>query len=255
MKVDLFFTPHEVNEEKLKDHTAVVVDVLRASTTICAALAAGAKEVIPAESTAAAIQLAGNLSRDAILLCGEREGKLVEGFDLGNSPLQYTPALVKGRTLIFGSTNGSPTIVKTRLARRTYICGLVNVGAVVEALSENDDPIDILCAGKLSQFALEDAVCAGILIHDLQEQTDSDMILNDAASASLILFDRYRDLIPSVVMDSHHGRYLAEIGMQADLPFCSDLNRIPLLPVYHEGKITIPREDVRSPKSGKGYSR
>jgi len=239
MKVDIFFTPYEVNEENFKNHVAVVVDVLRASTTICAALSAGAKEIIPAESTSAAIQLAGNLSRDAILLCGEREGKLVEGFDLGNSPLQYTPALVRDRTLIFGSTNGSPAIVKTRLARYTLICSLVNLDAVVQALSETDEPVVILCAGKIAQFAIEDAVCAGKVIHELQNRTGRDLELNDGASAALILFDRYRDLIPSVVMDSHHGRYLSEIGMQADLPFCSDLNRIPLLPVYHDGKITL----------------
>ena len=100
MKIDVCLSPGEFSEEKLKDQVAVVVDVLRASTTICAALAAGAKEIIPAESIEEAIRLASNLTRDAILLCGEREGKLIQGFDLANSPHEYKPRVVKGKTLL-----------------------------------------------------------------------------------------------------------------------------------------------------------
>lgn len=242
MKIDLYFTPNEVTEDKLKDHFAVVVDVLRASTTICAAIAAFAKEVVPAASISDAIQLASLLSRDAILLCGEHEGKLIEGFDLGNSPFQYTPRVVKGKTLIFGSTNGSPTIIQTRQASCTYICGFVNLGVVVHALSKADKPISILCAGKLLQFAVEDAVCAGILLGEVKRQTDMELELNDAAMAAMVLADRYRDSIPELVANSHHGRYLAKIGMERDLPFCADLNRLPLLPAYSDGKITMAKE-------------
>ena len=239
MKIDLYFTSDEVTEERLKDSTVVVVDVLRSSTTICAALAAGAKEIIPADSISGAIQLAHLLSRDAVLLCGEREGKLIDGFDLGNSPFQYIHAKVKGRTLIFGSTNGSPAIVKTRQARRTLICGFVNLGVVVYALSEVTGPIAVICAGKLAQFAIEDAVCAGMMLEELQRKTGKEMKLNDAATAALVLAEHHRDSIPQIVANSHHGQYLTAIGMKEDLPLCADLNRIPLLPIYDDGKITI----------------
>jgi len=242
MKIDLYFTPNEITEDRLKDHLAVVVDVLRASTTICAALAAFAKEVVPAASIADAIQLASQLSRDSILLCGEREGKLIEGFDLGNSPFQYTSAVVKGKTLIFGSTNGSPTIVKTRQASRTLVSGFVNLGVVVHALSRIEMPISILCAGKLSQFAIEDAVCAGMILDEVKRRVGVELELNDAAMSAIVLAERYRDSIPDLVAQSHHGKYLAEIGMERDLPFCADLNRLPLLPTYSEGKISMARE-------------
>lgn len=239
MKVDVYLIPNELSEERLKERIAVVVDVLRASTTICAALGAGAREVIPADSIAGAIQLASILSRETTLLCGEREGKLIEGFDLGNSPFQYTPTMVKGKTLIFGSTNGSPTIVKTRQAHRALIAGFVNLGVVVHSLAQAKGPVDILCAGRLEQFAIEDAVCAGMILVELQRKTGKELELNDGAKAAVILAEKYRDSIPDVVANSFHGRYLSQIGMEADLPFCADLNRLPLLPVYSDGRITI----------------
>ncbi len=242
MKVDVYFTPHEINEEKVKDHVAVVVDVLRTSTTICAALAAGAKEIIPVESVAAAIQLASNLTRDAILLCGEREGRLIEGFDLGNSPLEYTPNAVKGKTLVFGSTNGSPAVVKTRLANCTYIGGFVNLGSLMAALSRCSRPVHIICAGKLGQFALEDAVCSGYLLQELRSCLPDKLELSDAARAALSLADHHQQDFPAVVADSDHGRYLAAIGMSADVAVCAELNRYPVLPVYQDGKIHWQKE-------------
>jgi len=242
MKVEIFFTPHEVSEEHLKDHIAVVVDVLRSSTTLCAALAAGAKEIIPAESVSAAIQLASNLSRDAILLCGEREGRLVEGFNLGNSPLEYTPKLVKGKTLVFGSTNGSPAMVRTRSARRTLISGFVNLSSVVDSLAGAEEPVDIICAGKLGQFAMEDAVCAGYILSELRQRRAGNLEFGDGAAAALLLFAHYKDSLTELVANSQHGRYLASIGMQADLPICADVNRIPVLPVYQDDKIRAQKE-------------
>jgi 2-phosphosulfolactate phosphatase len=242
MKIDVCLSPHEVSEEKLKDHIVVVVDVLRASTTICAALAAGAKEIIPAESIEEAIRLASNLSRDAILLCGEREGKLIEGFNLANSPLEYKPKIVKGKTLIFGSTNGTPTIVKTRLATRTLLAGFVNLPTIVGALAEVKIPIIILCSGKLGQFALEDAVCAGNIVHALRQSAGINYELTDGAGAALLLYRHFQDSILQMIKESDHGRYLASIGMQHDLPVCAEINRIPVLPVYHDGKIRVQKD-------------
>jgi len=240
MKIDVYLTPDEIGEERLKDRTAVVVDVLRASTTICAALSSGARAIIPADSIAAAIQLASLLSRSAVLLCGEREGKLIQGFDLANSPFEYTRAKVKGKTLIFGSTNGSPTIIRTRQARHTLICGFINMDTIVKALQEVAEPISILCSGKLGQFAIEDAVCAGLIVVEL-EKSGIPLELNDGATAALNLALHHRGNVLEMVKSSNHGRYLAQIGMETDLPFCADLNRLPVLPVFHDGKITLTK--------------
>jgi len=242
MKIEIYFTPQEFTEERLKDQTAVVVDVLRSCTTVCAALAAGAKEIIPAESVSSAIELASHLSKDAILLCGEREGKLIQGFHLGNSPLEYLPETVKNKTLVFGSTNGSPAVVKTRLARRTLIGSFVNLSSVVDGLAAASDPIHIICAGKAGQFALEDAVCAGNILSELRPRCGGTLELSDGATAALLLFEQFKNSIGDLVAQSQHGRYLASIGMEADLPVCADVNRIPVLPVYKDGKIRLAKE-------------
>ncbi|RJP80388.1 MAG: 2-phosphosulfolactate phosphatase [Candidatus Zixiibacteriota bacterium] len=244
MHIDVYLTPHEISEERLKDHVAVVVDVLRASTTICAALAAGAKEVIPADSISAAIQLASNLSRDAILLCGEREGKLIDGFDLGNSPLEYHPDAVRNKTLILGTTNGAPAVVRSRLALRTLIGSFVNIGILAEFIAGAGHPVAVLCAGKLGQFALEDALCAGNLLYELQSRNSRDLRTNDGGGAVLALYRHHHKNIPRMVEQCEHGRYLASIGMGEDLPVCADVNRIPVLPIFHEGKIRVHTEKV-----------
>jgi len=238
MKVELFVIPQEITEDKLKDRTVVVIDVLRASTTICRALESGAKEIIPMDSPASAIELAASLSSDNVLLCGEREGVIIEGFDLGNSPLEYTPERVGGRTLVFSSTNGSRTIVRSRSARDTVVGGFVNNQAVLDYLSGSLDDLVILCAGKWLQFAMEDSVCGGLLIDKLLQRQER-IELNDGASTARILYRHFKDSILDMVKSSAHGKYLESIGMGKDLPICANLNSLPVLPRFLDGKICL----------------
>ncbi|MFH0766054.1 MAG: 2-phosphosulfolactate phosphatase, partial [Calditrichota bacterium] len=130
-RIDMFFTPAAVTHERLKGYNVVVIDVLRAATTIATALNNGARDVIPAESISRAIDLSIELKREDVLLCGEREGRLVDGFSLGNSPADYSRERVRARTLIFGSTNGSPAIVRAAVARKVLLCAFINLNAVV----------------------------------------------------------------------------------------------------------------------------
>ena len=107
MRVEVFFTPHQVDEMYLRDRIVVVIDVLRASTTIAMALRNGAKEIIPVATVESAMKIVGNLFGDVTLLGGERNGKMIEGFNLGNSPLEYIEERVRGKSIIFSTTNGS----------------------------------------------------------------------------------------------------------------------------------------------------
>ncbi|MBC8205130.1 MAG: 2-phosphosulfolactate phosphatase, partial [FCB group bacterium] len=163
MEVDLLFTHIPITEERLKDHTVIVIDVLRASTTISIALKNGAREVIPTVDVPSAIQLAENLSRDNLLLCGEREGRIIEGFDLGNSPIEYTADTVNGKSLIFCSTNGSITISKTASAKGTVVAGFINAAACIDYIIGQNDKFLFICAGNKQQFCLEDVVCGGLM--------------------------------------------------------------------------------------------
>src|SRR5512137_1555542 len=116
MRVDLYITPHQTDELALRDKTVVVIDVLRASTSIITALKNGAREIIPVTTVESAVKISGNLFGDVILLGGERNGKMIEGFHLGNSPANYSEEKVKGKAIIFSTTNGSHALVKARYA-------------------------------------------------------------------------------------------------------------------------------------------
>ena len=203
--------------------TAVAIDVLRATSTLTVALQNGVRRVLPAATPGEAF--AWRDREPDALLCGEREGRRVEGFDLGNSPFEYTREVVAGRTLVFASTNGS-------LALRSIAgCGLllagafVNASAVVRALSGR--PFVLLaCAGKLGTFALEDAALAGWIC----ERLAADGARLEGAAARFVRSLAPRDAagVRALVQGSAHGRYLRSLGLEyaRDVEFCAGLDTI-----------------------------
>jgi 2-phosphosulfolactate phosphatase len=241
--ISLFATPREFTDDSLRGTTAVVIDVLRSSSTIASALMSGAREVIPVMSPAEAGELAQRAGRDATLLCGERDGKRIEGFDLGNSPIEYTPERVAGRTLIFASTNGSPVMVRARMSDRVLIGGFNNFSAVVSNVIAAGKPVAILCSGRNEQFAIEDFVCGGKFVAALQAQWKGETALNDGAKAASVLFEQLNGDISRVLRDSTHGRYLASIGFEPDLDYCAQVDSLPVVPTLLEGKIKGLRPD------------
>jgi len=239
-QLDVFFSPSEVGEDRLKGYrNVVVIDVLRAATSIATALSNGARDVLPAISISAATTLASQLARDDILLCGEREGKLIDGFHLGNSPADYTRDRVRGRTLIFGSTNGTPAIIKAAGAGTVLLCGFVNLPSVLEVLFEEGDPFPmaILCAGKINRFSVEDSACAGQLVDLMCGRSSPEPQLNDAARISRLIKREFGGDSLSLLYSSDHGRYLISLGMEADLPMCAAFGVLPIVPVLRDGKL------------------
>ena len=237
-RLDLFFTPAGVEEGMLKGYRVVMIDVLRASTSITMGLYNGARDVLVASSVSEASELAAQLGRDDVLLCGERDGKLVEGFNIGNSPGDYTKDRVRARTLIFGTSNGTPALVKASEARELYICGFVNVNEVINVLTAKDDvtPIAILCAGNKNRFAMEDALCGGLLVSRIKSKLENRFMHNDAAQTALILSNNMGNNLTEMLRKVDHGRYLIEIGMEDDLPICAAIDSVPTVPVMRDGK-------------------
>ena len=242
MKIDVFFTPDPIDELQLRDKNVVVIDVLRASTTIVTALANGAKEIIPVSSVESAVKISGNLFGDVILLGGERNGKLIEGFNLSNSPQEYTEEVVKNKSIIFSTTNGSRALVKSRYAKNLVVACFVNVSRVVEFLREINTDLSIVCAGKQGAFCLEDAVCTGMIIHMLREAGKDDLILSDAAVASLTLHKSFAKNIMTMIKKSEHGQYLAEIGYGDDLKICAGVDTCAMLPVLSGNVLKLKKE-------------
>lgn len=217
--------------------TYVVVDILRASTTICTALANGARDVIPfgevEEARAAREQ---DKWRDA-LLCGERGAKKLDGFDLGNSPADYTPEAIGGRSLLFASTNGSVALASAPPNARVLVGGLVNVAAVADKIAALDQATVIACSGKFGQFALEDAVGAGAIISRLWERVSTLDLVNDGAMGAQAIWDQYKDDPSRVMWQCRHGIYLIEVGFGSDLSLCSAIDTHAVVPVMRDGRI------------------
>jgi 2-phosphosulfolactate phosphatase len=234
MRINVCLTPGHVDELQLRDKNVVVIDVLRAATTITVALANGAKEVIPVDSVETAVKLSASLFGDVVLLGGERGGKMIEGFHLGNSPSEYIESVVKGKSIVFTTTNGAPAISKGRYAKHMAIGSFVNVRRVADFIKSINEDFIIVCAGNQSAvggFSLEDTVCAGMIVDRLRRTSPDSAELSDSASAALTLYRSQARNIMKMLQESEHGLELARIGFKEDLKTCASIDSIPVLPV------------------------
>jgi 2-phosphosulfolactate phosphatase len=238
-RIRLFLSPGDIVDGILQGHLLVAIDVLRASTTICQALVSGARDILPVAEIEEAKRLAESLGRENTLLCGEREGRIIPGFDLGNSPLEYTPDVVKDKTLVMCTTNGTALLARLGSGGEVLIAGFVNAETVTRYLLRSKDDVAILCAGLLGQFCLEDAVCGGLLVAGLGGRGRRRKVsLSDGAVAGKLLYKRFAKNLLKMLQASHHGAYLTGLGFGQDLEFASRTDACPVLPVFREGRIT-----------------
>lgn len=238
MKLDVFLTPGELAPADTADRTVVVIDVLRASTTIVEALASGARTVFPVSSIEEALRLANTIGREGVLLCGERKCLPIEGFDLGNSPGDFTPERVGGKTLVMSTTNGTAAMTLAPGASRILIASFPNLTAVVEELARTEAEPVFVCSGREKHFGLEDATCAGEIAARLMEARPGKWQLNDGARAALCLA---REFTPSVefFLGTAAGQAIASAGLSDDLGFCAQIDRHTAIPVLQERQITL----------------
>lgn len=245
MKIDLVFSQAQVDEMQLRDKHVVVIDVLRSSTTVTAALLNGAREVIPVGSIESAVKISGSLFGDVTLRGGERNGRMIQGFNLGNSPLEYTEATVRGKSIIFCTTNGSAAMVKSRYARTMVVGSFVNLSAVVAFIKANGSDVLLLCAGRpplAGGFSLEDSVCAGMMIHSLLEEKGADHELTDSSLAAHSLYKSFGRSIGKMLRTTDHGRYLLEIGFAEDIKVCGEVDSMPVVPVLSGTAIKLRKD-------------
>jgi 2-phosphosulfolactate phosphatase len=167
-RLNVYSLPKFADPKDLADGTVVVVDVLRATTTIAYALEAGAREVIPCREVEEARALVARYSPEDVLLGGERGGNMIEGFDFGNSPEEYLDYRVEGKILIFTTTNGTQAMSHAQAGKQIYLGAFVNASAVVHKLLGRDS-IHILCAGTDGQFSEDDILLAGLLVERIQK--------------------------------------------------------------------------------------
>jgi 2-phosphosulfolactate phosphatase len=245
MRIDVFLTPGQIDELQLRDKNVLVIDVLRAGTTIARALANGAKEIIPVESVEAAVKISASLFGEVVLRGGERGGKVIEGFHLGNSPSEYVADVVKGKSIVFTTTNGSGAMSKGRYAKQMAIASFVNMTRVVDFTKDLKEDVIIVCAGDQSVvggFSLEDTVCAGMIIHKVRQGSTKGTTLSDSASAALILYRSFARNLSKMLEDSEHGRQLIELGFKDDMKVCTSVDSIPVLPLLSGNVIRLAQD-------------
>lgn len=245
-RIDLFFHPYEVGEEEIKGYrTAVVIDVLRTGVSVAKALSNEARDVIPVASMERAFELISQLEREHILLCGERDGKLITGFNLGNSPAEFQREKVRGKTLIFVTSNATPALVRWSPVKTLYLCSLVNLPSVVQSLTKKGEvfPLAVVCAGKNRGFALEDAVCGGMLAERIGQWYGDQLRLNDGARSALILAKELGTDLYLLLRTSDSGQHLIQLGMEEDLNLCASLGVLPVVPIMRDRRLV--NEDFR----------
>jgi len=233
----------EAEDGKFANTTAVVIDVIRATSTIVAAFAAGVRTVYPTLSSEEAIRLANSLGRDNTLLCGERQGLMIEGFDLGNSPAEFTPDRVSDSSLVMTTTNGMRAFVAAEAADRVIVAALMNLSAVAAAVSEFEQVV-FVCAGKEGRFSLDDAVCAGLILTKLlgpDGPATTDIQLDDASQSALALAAAYT-VDEEFLRWTAAGMALVEVGLDSDLKQCAQIDRHRLVPEMHDRMISLPED-------------
>ena len=239
MKLDVFMSPGEIAPGDVQGRVVAVIDVLRASTSIAVALANGARTVVPVEDVDEAITRSRQFERTQVRLAGERRMLPIPGFDMGNSPVEFTSEAVNDRTVLITTTNGTRSLLALQGARDIVVASYVNLSVVsvmLRAAARAND-ISIVCAGTEGHFSLEDAACAGRYVRSIT-QPGSSLTLNDAARACALIDGKYGDNIAEIFGDSWHGQALAEAGFGDDLVACASVDSHPVVPIYQDRQIT-----------------
>lgn len=235
MLIDVLVTPQLSNNRDQVNKRIVVLDILRATSTIVKALYNGATEVIPVQESDEALSLVKSIGRNICLLGGERKGYKIEGFDLGNSPLEYTREMVEGKKIILCTTNGTKAIKAFQSGTEILIGSYLNMDYLVDYLSQSNQDITLVCSGQDGNLCLEDLACAGMIVRKV-----SSADLTDAAKVALFIAKQQaRTSLEKFIGNTEHGLSLKAIGMGEDIKACTALNSAPILPRFEGGRIHI----------------
>ncbi|MCX7954802.1 MAG: 2-phosphosulfolactate phosphatase [Bacteroidales bacterium] len=231
-KIETCFSPALYNYYEAKDRSVVVIDILRATTSICTAIASGAKELIPV----ATIAEAKEYKNKGYIVAAERDGQKLDFADFGNSPSFFTPSNVKGKTIVYNTTNGTQTIKMTENAKLSLIGSFINLKSIINFLTHNKDNILLFCSGWKNMFNLEDTLCAGAIAQQLLNS--GEYITNcDSTHAAIDLWNLAKDNLLLYTKKASHRTRLNKLVSENILEYCFSLNIVDVVPCFKEGKI------------------
>jgi 2-phosphosulfolactate phosphatase len=237
MNADVILLPKDLDPARLADRAVAVFDVLRATTSITAALAVGVAEVRVFGDLDSCLAAAAQFDGPKVT-CGERHTLPPPGFDLGNSPGQFTAADHAGRTVFMTTTNGTKAIVAARSAPVVVTAALVNATAAARQLLAAGRDVTLLCSGSDGAPSLEDTLGAGAVLHALQQMTTV-TIDGDLARIAPELFAGCRDRLPAVLADTFGGHNIRRVHLDADIAFAARLDVFDVVGQVADGPLRV----------------
>ncbi|MGB3401817.1 MAG: 2-phosphosulfolactate phosphatase family protein [Microcoleaceae cyanobacterium] len=242
MKLFIYHTPEQTPTDTQAD-CAIVVDVLRATTTIATALNAGAEAVQVFSDIDQLMQVSGQWPAEKRIRIGERGGKMVEGCDLGNSPLNYTPEVVSDKRLFMTTTNGTRALQRVEKTPTVLTAALVNRQTVVEYLvQQKPETVWIVGSGWEGSYSLEDTVCAGAIAESLATQMGTSLEQlagNDEVYGAIALYMQWKDQLDQLLNAASHGQRLQRLECYDDLKYCAQTDTLDVLPIQKEPGVLI----------------
>ena len=230
--IEVCLTPELLRQHSIVEKVAVVVDVLRASSTMITAFAHGLDRLMPVAYVEGCVAL----QRLGYLSAGERDGAKVEGFDFGNSPYDVMNGDLKGKSLAMTTTNGTLAIEKSKSAKHLLIGAFLNLSALANRIKELNEDTLILCAGWKGQMNLEDTLFAGALTSLL---TNDFKIKSDSALAAQLLYKNAQDNLYEVISQTSHAQRLNKLSADDDMRFCLKKDEYDVVPYLEDEHLVI----------------
>ena len=235
MNVDIIISADDINENKIKEKVIVVIDMFRATSVIVTALNNGCNEVIPYLTVEETIKSARQMKEEEYILGGERKAIKIDGFNLSNSPLEYTKENVKGKSVLMTTTNGTRTLTKSIGAKRVLIAAMINAKAVAKRLLEVNEDVVIINAGTNGNFSMDDYICSGYIINEMLKINDK-LNLTDISKTANIIFETYPNIV-DYVKEAAHYSVMKSLELDRDIEYCIQKSIIDIVPEYKNGKI------------------
>ena len=230
--VDVCLTPALIPLFDVENYIVVVIDIFRATSSICYGIENGAEAIIPVSEVEECLAYQDKFAD--YLLAAERNGEVVAGFDFGNSPFSYTQEKVSGKTIVLTTTNGTHALQRSIKAKKLIIGSFLNLTSVCNWLKDQQEDILLVCAGWKNNFNLEDTLFAGAVADQLKS---AGFILDDAAIAAYDLFQIGKNDISAYLKKTSHSERLKALGIEADIEFCLQTDLTTAIPILDGDKL------------------
>lgn len=240
MNIDVMSSFKEVSCDRINGRNVVVIDVLRATSTIVTALSNKASCVIPVEEIDKAWEFHNNETENNVVLGGERDAGIIEGFHFGNSPLSYIEEEIRGKKVVLTTTNGTRAIKACQDGKALYIVSFLNVSAIVKQLIKEKEDVTIVCSGTNGKYSMDDALCAGMIISLINEEHK--ITTTDLGWTVKELYESYKGDVHGALKNCSHYNRLKENGYEDDVEFCLQTDIYDIIPVYKDGYINLIKE-------------